>query len=613
MRGFRHPERHQGSLLPVFLEDWVPADDLCLVVSEVLEQVDLSEVLLQYGSEGQPAYCPRMMLGLWIYGYARGLYSSRKIAEAIRRDVCFVYLAGRLQPDHCTLARFRQRHSEQLVRVMVGVVQVMRQMGVGLGGLVAIDGTKLKANARQEGRRGKGAGGRQGEEEERWVRQWAEQALARSEEEDAREDAEYGAQGDGRQVVPQELRERGRRKEAIQAALKQRERLCQAEAAVSEEQREGARQEKAEGAKGQGREEEEGAGKVHGGGGGEAESAVAGRSAARGPSGEASAASERMVAARENEARQSEAVAGASAEEQGQEGQQQQQQRAAQAESKRRRGEVDRDARWMLGRQGYQVAYNAQIAVSESGLIVAAEVCSDASDTHQLCPMVEQVERLAGAEAAGLTMVADSGYYSAHNLAAVADKAVVVDLRREQRQGEAIRLRGGMSHEEFWYDEQQDLYHCPAGRRLRLKKVRQRWRAGRPYAVREYQSEDCSGCALRSRCIGGRNRLKRLQAVMPEGARSKMQQRLRTALGRWALRRRKAIVEPVFGAIKHNLGFRHFMLRGLRKVRGEWALVCTAMNMIKFWLKRKAGQLLSGVGQGVRMRPAVGLAEATTG
>jgi transposase len=214
-RGFRAGNHDQGLLVPTYLMDWVPENDLCFIIQEVVSRTHLGEIRAEYGTEGHPAYDPRMMLSVWFYGYAKGMYSSRKVAEALRTNICFIWLAGPLKPCYRTLARFRSRHSEKMKEVFAEVLRVMRDMGVAMGGLVAIDGTKMKANASLRQNRSV----KELEAEARATREWIEEALRKSEEEDRREDEAYGDR-EGLEQVPKELQNWRKRQERIEEALK---------------------------------------------------------------------------------------------------------------------------------------------------------------------------------------------------------------------------------------------------------------------------------------------------------------------------------------------------------------------------------------------------------
>ena len=137
-------------LLPPDLRQWLPDDHLALYVSDVVEQLDLSGILQSYeagDARGRPPYHPQMMVKLLIYGYCVGKMSSRKLEQASYDDVGFRVLSGNQQPDHASIAEFRKRHLPELAKLFVQVLQLCQRAGLIKLGHVAIDGTKIKANA----------------------------------------------------------------------------------------------------------------------------------------------------------------------------------------------------------------------------------------------------------------------------------------------------------------------------------------------------------------------------------------------------------------------------------------------------------------------------------
>jgi transposase len=147
---FRPYDISQLLLLPPDLRQWLPDDHLALYVSDVVEQLDLSAILKPYeegDARGQPPYHPQMMVKLLLYGYCVGKLSSRKIEQASYDDVGFRVLSGNQQPDHASIAEFRKRHLPELAKLFVQVLQLCERAGLVKLGHVAIDGTKIKANA----------------------------------------------------------------------------------------------------------------------------------------------------------------------------------------------------------------------------------------------------------------------------------------------------------------------------------------------------------------------------------------------------------------------------------------------------------------------------------
>jgi transposase len=147
---FRTCDLDQVFLLPPALQDWLPEEHLARFIADITDQLDLSEILAVYARKdgrGMAAYHPAMIVRMLLYGYCRGVVSSRKIERATHEDVAFRYLAADQHPDHDTIADFRQTHLQSLARLFTQALQLCDKAGLIKLGHVAIDGSKLKANA----------------------------------------------------------------------------------------------------------------------------------------------------------------------------------------------------------------------------------------------------------------------------------------------------------------------------------------------------------------------------------------------------------------------------------------------------------------------------------
>ena len=147
MANFRPVDRATPFLLPPSVEDWLPKDHLARFVVDIVDQLDLSALTRQYRGTGSAAYHPTLMLGLLIYGYCTGVYSSRRIVAATHESIAFRYIAVNEQPDHDSLCAFRQRFLKEIEVLFVQVLCIARQMKLLKLGTIALDGTKVHANA----------------------------------------------------------------------------------------------------------------------------------------------------------------------------------------------------------------------------------------------------------------------------------------------------------------------------------------------------------------------------------------------------------------------------------------------------------------------------------
>jgi transposase/uncharacterized protein YecA (UPF0149 family) len=147
MSRFVPVDRDTAYLLPPSVDEWLPSDHLARFVVEVIEQLDLRDLTGQYAGRGSAAHHPAVLLGLLIYGYANGVHSSRKIERATYDSVAFRYVAANTHPDHDTLATFRRRFLKEVQALFVQVLVLAREMKLLKLGHIALDGTKIDANA----------------------------------------------------------------------------------------------------------------------------------------------------------------------------------------------------------------------------------------------------------------------------------------------------------------------------------------------------------------------------------------------------------------------------------------------------------------------------------
>ena len=216
-RNFRSYDPDQSMLLPPSLHDWLPEGHLAYFVRETIQELDLSAILDTYDSSkgGYPAYHPVMMTQLLAYGYCVGVRSSRKIERATHEVVPFRVLAANQHPDHDTISEFRRRHAEALADLFVQILDMCREEGMAKLGRVAIDGSKVRANASKHKAMSYGRLKKKDVDLEKIVKDMFDEA----ERVDAEEDALYG-KGNRGDELPEELRNAKTRRKKIREAIK---------------------------------------------------------------------------------------------------------------------------------------------------------------------------------------------------------------------------------------------------------------------------------------------------------------------------------------------------------------------------------------------------------
>ena len=369
---------NQTLLFPPSLHDWLPEGHLARFLLDVVSALDLSAIYTSYQEKdgrGQAAYAPEMMVRLLLYGYARGVYSSRKIETRTFEDVAFRYLSGDQHPDHATIAEFRKRHLEALSGLFTQALLLCSEAGLVKLGHVSIDGTKIKANASKH----KAMSYKHMNETEARLKQEIDALLAAAEKTDAEEDAQYGKDRHGDEL-PAELQRRESRLRKIGAA----------KAVLEQEAKEKASQQRAE-------------------------------------------AEQKLAEREEQERRTGKKKRGRKPELPDPE--QAKPDDTAQRNFTDAESRIMSDG---ANKGSFVQGYNAQIAVdSASQVIVAAEVTQETNDKKQLLPMIALIA--ANLEQKPEKVSADTGYFSEANVTdeSVKDVDLYVATGRDKH-GDAV-------------------------------------------------------------------------------------------------------------------------------------------------------------------------------
>jgi len=226
---------NQQYLLPPSVQDWLPENDLVYFILDTVNELDISAITQKYEQEkrGYPPYHPRMMVALLFYAYCRGIFSSRKIMQACEERLTFRVIVGDDAPDFRTISDFRKLHIKELADLFIGVLQLCQKAGLVKLGHIALDSTKVKANA---SRHKAMSYGRMKQEEKR-LKEEIDQLLNRAAATDEQEDKQYGADRRGDEL-PEELARRQNRLKRIQEAKKALEAEAKGAAQQAQKQRE---------------------------------------------------------------------------------------------------------------------------------------------------------------------------------------------------------------------------------------------------------------------------------------------------------------------------------------------------------------------------------------
>jgi transposase len=554
------PNYAQRFLLPPSLDDWVPKTHPARFVCSFVDSLDLAELGMEQevADEGRPPYAADLLLKVWLFGYMERIRSTRGLEKACLDRMPFLWLTGNLHPDHNTLWRFFKLHRKGLPSLFKKLVRTAAAADLVGFVLHALDGTKLTAASSTD---------------EAHHRKSLEEKLKRLDEfiaaymQEVRRSAQ---QEEGQDyVMPAAMADDAARLAKIRALLERRIEDREEERLLADKEEEG---ESPPGASRSSATDEPKPVTT-----GAAESS---RDDEPPPGGDAGAGAQPSQGTgeppadpllREAEVVKKELVAAL----------------AALDEAGVNHLHADEpEARMMKGRGTHALGYNAQVVVDhDSDLIVACDVVTDQNDLTQLLPMLEQVRETF--DRVAKHSVGDTGYANGDQLkdAEARGMNVLVGLRDEPD------AKGAYSKAYFRFDAESDVYICPTGERLvQVGTNKSHATTQHPDVIYRCHNKTCPVRAACTKNARGRE----IRRTYGEEARERQAQKQQDPRMRVLLSLRKEIVEHLFGIVKAIDGFRRFTVRGLEKVRAQWALVCTAVNLRKLYVWWREGKLTFG-------------------
>lgn len=514
--------------MPPSVRDWLPEDHLAFFVLDVVDELDLTAFYAAYRADGRggSVYDPATMLAVLLYAYCTAERSSRRIERRLVEDVAYRVIAANQQPDHATLARFRRRHQDAIAGLFGQVLGLCVKAGLVDAGVVAIDGTKIAADASFFANRTR----------EDLAAQLAEEILDEAEATDAAEDELHGDQRGAQ--LPQEWSGGRGRRDRIRAALDE----LDAQKARDYQARMAERAKK------------------------EAES---GRKLTGPPP-------------KKDSARRA---------------------------KPRRANTTDPHSRIIAhASKGVLQGYNAQAAATTGHVVVAAEVTATTNDQPHFVPMATAVtENLTDAghtDGVG-AFVADAGYWTAANATTDVGAEVLIATRKtawrkaakpdndklavlaKVNRGELSQRQAGeiLGVSYTWVRDMTKRYFGQDGQRIT--------RSAEPEpdewipVIERVARGEISKRAARDELTVSDARINTMlahargEAIDPVIARNAMDYKLAEPENASLYSKRSTTIEPVFGNIKANLGYRRFSRRSLPAVHSEWRLICTVHNLLK--------------------------------
>ena len=238
---------------------------------------------------------------------------------------------------------------------------------------------------------------------------------------------------------------------------------------------------------------------------------------------------------------------------------------------------TDADAKFMKdGRYRIDTSYNCQASLTKEQIMLSSEVITEASDRKALELMVTTSE--ANLAQSVKEIAADAGYSSYDNYEYL-EKNKKIGYIPDQNLRKDLKGKGPYHRDRFSYDPEKDIFLCPEGKILKLYKIRRKNCPYRKFQMKIYKAKDCPSCPKRTLCT--RQKYRTISIEDRKILLDQMRNRLQTEIGGKKYLQRLWTTEPVFGHLKYNLGYRHFFLRSLKKVKGEFRLMCIGWNLKK--------------------------------
>lgn len=521
-------DQNQPLLIPLSTTDCLKEDHFCFIVSDIVDNLDLSDIEAEYKEEGAPAYHPKMMIKTLFYGYSQGVRSSRKIEAKTDEDIAFRYLAANHHLSHSTVSLFRKDHLDKLPIVFTQIITAASALGLADFSDISIDGTKIKASASKDNLFTK--------EEIAKVKTKMATILAEAEKIDREEDKKFGNKR-GYNQIPKRLADPKTRQEEIRKIQKKLSDLAKADKAIDQKQQEAKKTDE--------------------------DNRKNGKPVKKGK-GEQDKTNTQTT------------------------------------------NTTDPEASLMKMKDGsFKMAYNAEITASKQ-FIAAYGITDDPSDTDSLPEMIKKTEENTGQKVE--TAKADSTYFTKDNIrflkdnqteAFIPDTLMEAEKRKEEKENRE-NTSNKYDRKNFTYDEKNDEFICPEGKRLRLKKINKTKNTGTDdtdgtNGSRQYRGCQCQHCPMKLLCTKGKARYLRVDFEL-ERIRKEMREKLNTDEGKLIYGERLYEIEPVMGNLKHNMGFAEFLCKGKEMALTELGLASSAHNLKKIFyglkrLKRKRTEI----------------------
>lgn len=522
---FKPYQQYQICLLPESLEELIPKNHLVRVVNSAIESMDIRPLIEEYKGGGTSSYHPKMLLKVIVYAYTQKVYSCRMIAKELREDINFMWLSGKSYPDFRTINRFRSSRLKQTIEeVFKSLIELLINEGYINLENYFLDGTKIEANAN----RYTYVWSKKVKREKEKIHEKVKQILIRIDEINQEENSRYGdkdleemgeeVKGDITEKIKETAEKINKRLEEI-SEKKQKVESKQEKEAIKKQEKE---------IKGHQRK------------------------------------LERNYLPRYIKYKELERLLG----------------------DRGSLSKTDPDATFMRMKEDHlrngqlKPGYNVQLGTEEQ-MIIFYSIHQKPGDTIYLKPHIEKLEEIVPRLPQNIT--ADAGYGSLENYEYLEKKEMKAYVKyntfyREQKKN---KKENEYAISKFERDEKKGELICPEGKALKyLESEKRETENGYEYEVEKYDCRECKDCAMRNICVTkGKESISYNHRLIEH--RKMAKELLESDVGVQKRKQRNTEVETVFGQIKQNMGFRRFLLRGLKKVSIEMGLLSIAHNLKK--------------------------------
>ena len=488
---YRQFTQNQLWLIPPDIEEEIPANDIAHTINDILDQIDMSTFDKRYKEEGNVAYSPKIMLKVLLYSYYNKIFSSRKIAKELERNIVYWYLSGKQRPNFRTICKFIVRHEEEIRDVFVEVVKICKQLKmIGMKNF-CIDGTSIEANASKDNHWSLNKAEKALVTEEKMIATLIKEAIKT----DKAEDKAYGKENRGEQIIPEKLKERENRVKKIREAI---------------------------------------------------------------------------IEIKKNPKRKT-------------------------------YNTTDPDSH-CLGKEKGMIGYNAQIIADEKNQIIVSaginqEQYENAGFKERLSESIkileEKPQRLMGDAAYSCIEIAKE--LKNNEIEGIIPDRQIKEIKKEIDGNRTAMFGGTYSKSLFKYEAEKDVYICPAGKELRTSGnyLRKRTKNNKLEIFKRYKNiTACKSCEYLRECTKSKT-CREILRQKDEAYLDLLRTKIRSDEGYNLYKKRMKIVEPVFGNIKWNKGFRKFNLRGIKKANAQFLIMCCVHNIEK--IKNAVGDKYHGL------------------